>query len=273
MPEVAERVEAGNEQLLVRRKRRVACCGCAQEVIDPCVLLLKAAGQPLVSLGSELESDLLSLGNLLDQLKCAGPGECLVQPPFDGPFQSIQQPRRQRFQSGLEPLVFLVEQGVVLTETGWLTDHLEEYGTEVVDDHASVGPDLLGTLAYQERRALPGLADSDQFFANRREETHHQVPRIGLNVLDQCQMSDQFVHGRTDLVRMAPRRPGQATRPTVSAPRPPGPHRGSVPPGGPSVPGRPTSAIDDGSHNAQGDHRVDRSPRSQPCEARRRAPR
>ena len=157
-----------------------ACRVGSQEVVDPRVLLIKAAGQPLVPLGSEVELDLLSLDHILNQFQCAGPGECLVQPSFVGPFQGSQQPRRHGFQSGLKPLDLLLEQGLVLTEAGRLARDFEEHGAKVVDDRAAVGPDLLGALAHQERRAFTRLAGTDQFLANGGEEAHHQFPRSGL---------------------------------------------------------------------------------------------
>ena len=211
-PEVAERVEPGKEVAsgAARTGRGVPRGG--QEAVDPRVLLVEPAGQPPVPLGREVEPELLPLGHLLDQPECAGPGQGLVQPPLVGPFQGLQQPRRQGLQRGTEPFDLLVEQGVVLAETGRLAHHFQEDGAEVVDDHAAVGTDLAGALDRHQRRPFARLAGADQFLAHGGEEAHHQLPRFRPEVLDQGQMSDQLVHGRTDLVRVAPIEPAGQLR-------------------------------------------------------------
>ena len=174
----------------------------------------------------------------------AGPGKRLVQPPFDRPSQDLHQPRRQGFQRGPKPLGLLVEQGVILSETGRLARHFQEDGAEVVDDHAPVGPDLLGMLAEPAGAGVREAGRRGPAPLERRGGSRPSIPT------SRVAGPRPMPGGRRECPRPNGPRPDRslraerAARPAVSAPRPPGSLRGLVPPGGPSAPERPNRASD-----------------------------
>ena len=106
-----------------------------------------------------------------------------------------------------EPIDLLLEQGAVLAEPRRFARDLEEEAAEVAGDRALIGPDLLWALADHQRRPFARPGGADQPLADGGEETHHDLERLGLEVLEQDQAGDQLVHRRADLVRIAPRDP------------------------------------------------------------------
>ena len=127
------------------------------------------------------------------------------------------------------------------------------------------GPISLGrsqTDSGGRSRGRPARISSSRT-AGRKPTISSQV--FGLQVLDQRQMTDQFVHDRTDVIPGRSPRSGRATRPAGSALRLPGARRGSDPPGGLSASGRPTRAIDGASRSVRGLPRPGSYPRSRPC--------
>ena len=205
----AVRTRSGGEQPPVRHRQAMAGRGGIQQAVHLRVLLIGSAREPFFPLGAELEPGLRPLGDILHQLEGPGPAERLGQPPFVGPSQQLQNPRRQRFHRRPEAVDLLLEQGTVLTHPRRLARHLEEQGPQVVGDQALVGPHLRGMVASHQRWPFARPAGVDQALIDVGEEAHHDLERLGMQVLEQHQAGDQLVHDRADLFGIAPRDPAR----------------------------------------------------------------
>src|SRR5271165_1287301 len=139
----------------------------------------------------DLELSLLRLASFADQRETCRPVLRLLQSLFPGQSQSLHQ-RRGEFSQGLEKTIQVVlEDLVVLPQTGRFGDDLEQKRSQIVDDDASLRTDGLKVFADDERRTLTGQEGRGHACADGGQEPNHKLESLRIEVLENREMSNQ----------------------------------------------------------------------------------
>src|SRR5271157_1959270 len=163
----------------------------SQEFIEPAVLLLETAGEPLTALGRDLEPCLLWLDSFADQLQTVRPFLGLLQSLFLGQFQGAQQ-RRREFTQCLEKTTKVdLKDLVVLPQPGRFGHDLEQKRAQIVEGDASLRAKGLGVLAADRWRTLTVQEGSGHARADGRQEPNLKLASLRIKILENREMSDQ----------------------------------------------------------------------------------